>query len=77
MIEEGSKGLNFHQLKELKGAVNHVFAKKYRVNGPPKYGSINKGFTELELQRCLRSIKSDKFVLLFKYQALATFTDRR
>ncbi len=69
MVEEGSKGLNFHQLKVLKGAVNHVFTKKYRGNGSPKYCSINKGFTELEPQCFLRSIKSKKFALLFKYQA--------
>ncbi len=68
-MKEQSAELNFHQLKELKGTVNHVFSKKYRGNGPPKYGSINKGFTELELQRFLRSIKSEKFALLFKYQA--------
>ncbi|MCW1312854.1 MAG: site-specific integrase, partial [Candidatus Parvarchaeota archaeon] len=69
LVKEQSAELNFHQLKELKGTVNHVFSKKYRGNGPPKYGSINKGFTELELQRFLRSIKSEKFALLFKYQA--------
>ena len=69
LVKEQSAELNFHQLKELKGAVNRVFSKKYRGNGPPKYGSINKGFTELELQRFLRSIKSEKFALLFKFQA--------
>ncbi len=35
----------------------------------PKYGSINKAFTELELQHFLRNVKSEKFRLLFKYQA--------
>ena len=44
LVKEQSAELNFHQLKELKGTVNHVFSKKYRGNGPPKYGSINKGF---------------------------------
>ncbi len=68
-MKEQSAELNFHQLKELKGVVNHIFSKKYRCSGSPKYGSINKGFTELELQRFLRSIKSEKFALLFKYQA--------
>ena len=66
-MKEQSAELNFHQLKELKGTVNRVFSKKYRGNGPPKYGSINKCFTELELQRFPRSIKSEKFALLFKY----------
>ena len=69
LVKEQSAELNFRQLKELKGTVNHVFSKKYRGNGPPKYGSINKGFTELELQCFLRNVKSEKFKLLFKYHA--------
>ncbi|MGC8670073.1 MAG: tyrosine-type recombinase/integrase [Candidatus Micrarchaeia archaeon] len=69
LVKAQSTQLSFHQLKELKGAINHVFAKKYRGSAPPKYGTINKGFTELELQSFLRSVKSDKFRLLFKYQA--------
>ena len=48
LVKAQSAELNFHQLKELKGAVNHIFSKKYRCSGSPKYGSINKGFTELE-----------------------------
>ncbi|EQD51321.1 integrase family protein, partial [mine drainage metagenome] len=61
--------MNFHELKALKGVVNKVFARKYRGNAAPKYGSINKGFTELELQHFLRSVKNEKFGLLFRYQA--------
>ncbi|MEM0143228.1 MAG: site-specific integrase [Candidatus Parvarchaeum sp.] len=69
LVEVQSRSLNFHELKALKSAVNAVFVKKYRGSGAPKYGSINKGFTELELQRFLRSVKNEKFGLLFKYQA--------
>ncbi|MEM4097551.1 MAG: hypothetical protein QXS81_02575, partial [Candidatus Micrarchaeaceae archaeon] len=65
LVEVQSRSLNFHELKALKSAVNAVFVKKYRSSGAPKYGSINKGFTELELQRFLRSVKNEKFGLLF------------
>ncbi|MEM3181204.1 MAG: hypothetical protein QXY86_02385 [Candidatus Micrarchaeaceae archaeon] len=68
LVEVQSRSLNFYELKALKSAVNAVFVKKYRGSGAPKYGSINKGFTELELQRFLRSVKSEKFGLLFRYQ---------
>ena len=69
LVEVQSQGLNFHELKALKTVVNAVFVKKYRGSGAPKYGTINKGFTELELDRFLRSVKNEKFGLLFRYQA--------
>ena len=55
---------------ELKSRVHKVYVKRFKQKqSEPKYGSINKGFTELELQRFLRSVPNDKFRLLFKYQA--------
>ncbi|MDE1868410.1 MAG: site-specific integrase [Candidatus Micrarchaeota archaeon] len=35
----------------------------------PKYGSLSKAFSDIQLQRFLHVIDSDKFRLLFKYQA--------
>ncbi len=35
----------------------------------PKYGSLNKGFTEQEIVAFFRAIDNDKFRLLFEYQA--------
>ncbi|MEM0142837.1 MAG: hypothetical protein QXL94_02630, partial [Candidatus Parvarchaeum sp.] len=43
--------------------------KRFRVNAPPKYGSLNKGFTEQEVQAFFKVIENDKFRLLFGYQA--------
>ncbi len=46
-----------------------AYAQRFKRRKEPRYGSINKGFTEPELQRFFRSIASEKFALLFKYQA--------
>jgi integrase len=49
--------------------VTKAHERRFKRRREPRYGSINKGFTELELQRFLRSIHNDKFHLLFSYQA--------
>ena len=68
-VEEKCNSLSFHQMIELKSRVHKVYVKRFKQKqSEPKYGSINKGFTELELQRFLRSVPNDKFRLLFKYQ---------
>jgi integrase len=36
----------------------------------PKYGSMNKGFTDEELERFFKFLQDPKFHLLFKYQAV-------
>ena len=46
-----------------------TYKKRYKKSGAPKYGTLNKSFTELELQHFLRNVPSGKFRLLFKYQA--------
>ena len=46
-----------------------AYKKRYKKSGTPKYGTLNKSFTELELQHFLRNVPNDKFRLLFKYQA--------
>ena len=43
--------------------------KRFKRSRIPKYGSINKGFTESELELFFRNVKNGKFRLLFKYQA--------
>ncbi len=54
----------------LKSRIHKVYVKRFKQkSGEPKYGSVNKGFTELELQHFLRNVPNDKFRLLFKYQA--------
>ena len=50
--------------------MHHVYTRRFKGKcKTPKYGSINKGFTELELQHFLRNVPNEKFRLLFKYQA--------
>ncbi|MCW6159816.1 MAG: site-specific integrase [Candidatus Micrarchaeales archaeon] len=46
-----------------------AYKKRYKKSGTLKYGTLNKSFTELELQHFLRNVPNDKFRLLFKYQA--------
>jgi integrase len=43
--------------------------KRFKRSRTPKYGTMNKGFTESELELFLRNVKNAKFRLLFKYQA--------
>ena len=45
------------------------FVKRFKRSRIPKYGSLNKGFTERELQLFFRVVTDPKFRLLFLYQA--------
>lgn len=49
--------------------MHKTYKKRFKTSKEPKYGSINKAFTELELEHFLRNVKNDKFRLLFKYRA--------
>ncbi len=69
-VEERCLNLSFHEIIELKSRIHNVYVKRFKQKSrEPKYGSVNKGFTELELQHFLRNVPNDKFRLLFKYQA--------
>ncbi len=61
--------LTHHQIKLVKKIVHKQFLKKFAKNQPPKYGSLNKGFTEQEVQLFFRTIDNPKLHLLFSYQA--------
>jgi integrase len=58
-----------HYLVDIRKQVMQTFRKRFQRSRIPKYGSLNKGFTEQELIRFFRVIDSDKFRLLFSYQA--------
>jgi integrase len=45
------------------------YERRFRRPREAKYGTTNKGFTEMELQHFLRNVKNDKFWLLFKFRA--------
>ncbi len=64
-----SNTVSKNKLEALRTIVTKAHERRFRRRKEPRYGSINKGFTEPELQRFLRSIRNDKFHLLFSYQA--------
>ena len=66
---ELSNTISKNKLEQLRTIVTRAHEKRFKRRKEPRYGSINKGFTELELQLFLRNVHNDKFVLLFRYQA--------
>ena len=56
-------------MKEVRKILVATYTRKYKRSRKPKYGSMNKGFTEEELQKFFLIISNPKFYLLFKYQA--------
>ncbi|MEM0149279.1 MAG: hypothetical protein QXW10_00060 [Candidatus Micrarchaeaceae archaeon] len=57
------------KLEELRAIILRSLKRRFKSPREPKYGSLNKGFTEQELTVFLRRVKSGKFRLLFEYQA--------
>jgi integrase len=45
------------------------FKRRFKRSRGPKYGSLNKGFSEPEIRKFFSVIDNDKFRLLFSYQA--------
>jgi integrase len=58
-----------HHLVEIRKMVMQTFRKRFQRSRIPKYGSLNKGFTEQELAKFFKVIDNEKFRLLFSYQA--------
>ena len=62
--------VSWHQLQQLQSVLHKTQTKRFAgKRKTPKYGSLSKAFSDAELQRFFRAINSDKFRLLFKYQA--------
>ena len=57
------------KLDRLRAVMLKSYNKRYKKSNVPKYGTLDKSFSELELQHFLRNVPNDKFRLLFKYQA--------
>ena len=68
-IQEVLPSLTFHEIKDVLSVIYKIKQKRFRGNAPPKYGSLNKGFSEQEVQAFFKVIEHDKFRLLFGYQA--------
>ncbi len=62
--------VSWHQLQKLQSVLHKTQTKRFAgKRKTPKYGSISKAFSDSQLQRFLHVIDSDKFRLLFSYQA--------
>ncbi|MCL4379517.1 MAG: site-specific integrase [Candidatus Marsarchaeota archaeon] len=57
------------RVEELQKLVSEHYTKKWRKRRFTKYGAINKGFTQSELDLFLDVVKEPRFRLLFSYQA--------
>ena len=68
-VEHISNTISKNKLEQLRTIVTRAHERRFRRRQEPRYGSINKGFTEIELQHFLSNVRSDKFGLLFRYQA--------
>ncbi len=68
-IQEVLPNLTFHEIKDVLSLIYKIKKRRYRSNAPPKYGSLNKGFSEHDVQAFFKIIDNDKFRLLFGYQA--------
>ena len=58
-----------HEVEELRSVIHQHYVKRFKRSRIPKYGNLNKGFTEQELNLFFRSIDSEKYRLLFSFQA--------
>ena len=58
-----------HHLVDIRKMVIAQFVKRFKRSRIPKYGALNKGFTERELQLFFKRVTNPKFHLLFSYQA--------
>ncbi len=62
--------LGKHKIEKMQGMISKHFSKRFKPRPKiPKYGSLNKGFTEPQLQAFLMGIDNHKFRLLFEFQA--------
>jgi integrase len=61
--------LSKHRVEELRMQICQFHETKWVRRKYAKYGSINKGFTEEELNVFLGAIKEPRYKLLFEYQA--------
>ncbi len=68
-LERSLPYLPKHRLVEIRKMVIAQFAKRFKKSRIPKYGSLNKGFTEREILLFFKHIDNPKFHLLFSYQA--------
>ncbi len=69
-LETAMPSLSKRDIRTLqKGLTRHFESRFARRKGPPKYGNLNKGFTEAQIQAFFLGIEKPKYHLLFSYMA--------
>ncbi|HUC38913.1 MAG TPA: site-specific integrase [Candidatus Acidoferrum sp.] len=68
-IKELLPYLSKWRVEELNKLISQFYLHKWKRRRTPRYGAINKGFTQKELEVFLDAVKEPRFKLLFSYQA--------
>lgn len=68
-FQDAVNALPQKKIDKLRTVMLAACKRRFKRSRVPKYGTINKGFTESELEHFLKNVKNAKFRLLFKYQA--------
>ncbi|EQD62794.1 integrase family protein, partial [mine drainage metagenome] len=69
-LKQVSMNVSWHQLQQLQSVLHKTQTKRFAgKRKTPKYGSLSKAFSDIQLQRFLHVVDSDRFRLLFSYQA--------
>ena len=69
-LKQVSMNVSWHQLQQLQSVLHKTQTKRFAgKRKTPKYGSLSKAFSDMQLQRFLHVVDSDRFRLLFRYQA--------
>ncbi len=59
-----------HKIEEIQRLIAKHYVKRFKgKRKTPKYGSLNKGFTDNQIHIFFKSIRNEKYRLLFSYQA--------
>ncbi len=61
--------LSKNQVETLRSIVHQHYVKRFKRSRIPKYGNLDKGFTEQEITAFFKAVDNPKFNLLFSYQA--------
>jgi integrase len=69
-LKDTSLKVSWHQLQQLQSILHKTQTKRFAgKRKTPKYGTLSKAFTDGQLTQFLHAVDSDKFRLLFSYQA--------
>jgi integrase len=61
--------LSKNQVETLRSIIHQHYVKRFKRSRIPKYGNLDKGFTEQEITVFFKAVDNPKFNLLFSYQA--------